>query len=136
MFVLEILCVEDEPDLREDLVSELRDLGHTVAAACDGVEGLALALSHRFDIILCDIRMPRLGGIELLAELRRLPGANAQTPCIMLTAYDDRALDRASRELGAVATLQKPVSYSALAELLAATCAAGSGPCTDLSGKK
>jgi len=64
-----IVVVEDEADLREILVEELADMGHEIAIACDGEEGLAVILEHTPDLILADINMPKLNGRELRLAL-------------------------------------------------------------------
>lgn len=117
-----LLCIEDEADLRDDLLSELRDLGHAPIGAADGLAGLALALSEPFDLILCDMRMPRLDGLEVLAELRRQGGVNGNTPFALLTAYDDDALFRRALALGAARVVLKPVSYAEMDQLVRGLC--------------
>jgi CheY-like chemotaxis protein len=109
------LIVDDNRDFAENLAEILRDAGHEVALAGDGAEALALARGTRFDAILTDMRMPLMGGAELVHELRRIdPGA----PALVITAYvGDDDLDAARRE-GLVAVLQKPVNAAHLVELL------------------
>jgi len=125
---LRVLCIEDEPELREDLVSELRDSGCMVWGAADGLEGLALALSEQFDVVLCDVRMPKLDGLGVLEQLRMQDGASACVPFIFLSAYDDAALREKTRACGADGFLLKPVSYVLLAETLSSICRPG---CTE-----
>ena len=64
-----ILCVEDEADLRHDLVEELVAAGYRVIEAGDGLEALQKLETAQPDAILCDITMPELGGYELMAKL-------------------------------------------------------------------
>ena len=83
-----ILVVEDEPQLRDVVVKQLRAAGYTVTAATDGVEGLHQALAKHPDLILLDIVMPNMDGIEMLQQLREDAwGKDAHV--ILLTNMDD-----------------------------------------------
>ena len=57
-----ILCVEDEPDLRHDIVEELQVAGYVTIEAANGEEGLVEIRKHKPDLVLCDIAMPGMGG--------------------------------------------------------------------------
>jgi two-component system, response regulator PdtaR len=111
------LIVDDNQDFAENLAEILRDAGEDVAIAGNGAEALALARGTRFDALLTDMRMPLMGGAEVVPELRRIdPGASA----MVITAHvGDDALEAARRE-GLLAVLQKPVSATRILELLAA----------------
>jgi DNA-binding NtrC family response regulator len=111
------LIVDDNRDLAENLAEILRDAGDEVAIAGGGAEALALARAGRFDAALTDMRMPLMGGAELVHELRRLdPGLAA----MVITAHaGDDALEAARRE-GLLAVLPKPVPVAQLLELLGA----------------
>ena len=79
-----ILLVEDEEKLARVVELELRYEGYEVEKAFDGREGLEKALSGRFDLILLDIMLPSMSGMEVLRRLRR----ESQVPVIMVTARD------------------------------------------------
>jgi signal transduction histidine kinase len=66
---LSILVVDDEPHIQHYMRATLEAWGHTVTVAADGRSGLAAALEEPFDLIICDLRMPELGGREMFAEL-------------------------------------------------------------------
>ncbi len=110
------LIVDDNLDFAENLAEILRDLGDEVAIATGGAEALALARGGRFDAVLTDMRMPLMGGAELVHELRRLdPGLAA----MVITAHaGDDALEAARRE-GLLAVLPKPVPVAQLLDLMA-----------------
>ncbi len=110
------LVVDDNRDFAENLAEILRDRGDDVAVAANGREAVALATARRFDAVLTDLRMPLLGGAELVHELRRTdPGV----PAMVVTAHaGDDALDAARRE-GLLAVLSKPVDVPRLLDLLA-----------------
>ena len=115
---LRVLCIEDEPDLRQDRVEELEGLGCKVSCAPDGLSGLQCALRDGFDLVFCDVFLPGLSGLALLAELRARPGPNIQTPVVLLTAYDLAGLNADVNAAGAAGHLVKPLDYSKLGDLV------------------
>ncbi len=79
-----ILITDDEPNIRTTLATYLRGQGHDVEVAGDGDEALAALARRRFDIVFSDVRMARIGGLALLAEItRRAP----ETAVVLMTAY-------------------------------------------------
>jgi len=82
--VSRILVVDDEEAMREFLRILLEKDGHQVTTAADGEAGLALATSRELDLVISDIKMPRLDGVGLLTGLRE---HGLETPVIMVTAY-------------------------------------------------
>jgi DNA-binding NarL/FixJ family response regulator len=104
-----LLLIEDHAPLLRNLGEILRFEGHRVLTAGDGPTGLRLAHEQRPDLILCDIMLPGMDGLEILACLR----AGAPTrgiPFIFLTARGDPREIRAGMNLGADDYLPKPVS--------------------------
>nr|WP_315400490.1 heavy metal response regulator transcription factor [uncultured Duganella sp.] len=109
---MKILVVEDEPKAGDYLVKGLRESGYVAELARNGVDGLALALAHDYDLIVLDVMLPQLDGWAVLARLRE----RKHTPVLFLTARDD-VVDRVKGlELGADDYLVKPFAF---AELLA-----------------
>jgi CheY-like chemotaxis protein len=110
------LIVDDNPEFAENLAEILRDRGDEVKVAVNGREAVDAAHGHRFDAILTDMRMPLMGGAEVVHEIRRIdPGA----PAMVITAHvGDDAIDAARRE-GLLAVLPKPVDVRKLLALLA-----------------
>ncbi len=106
-----ILCIDDEPDLREDVVEELRDAGFETIEAGDGKAGLDAIMSHKPDLVLCDITMPVMDGHDLLRELRAKHPELAELPFIFLSALADRDHVIAGKKLGADDYLTKPIDY-------------------------
>ena len=107
-----ILLVEDEEKLARVVELELRYEGYEVEKAFDGREGLEKALSGHFDLILLDIMLPSMSGMEVLRRLRR----ESQVPVIMVTARD-AVVDKVSGlDSGADDYITKPF---AIEELLA-----------------
>jgi CheY-like chemotaxis protein len=109
------LIVDDNRAFAENVAEIVRDLGDEVAIAESGDEALALAKDQRFDCVVTDMRMPFMGGAELVHKLRRIdPGV----PAIVVTAYvgDDELLK--ARQEGLLAVLQKPLPVPRLLELV------------------
>jgi len=109
-----ILCIEDEADLRKDIVEELRDAGYETVEAENGRVGLDAILARKPDLVLCDINMPVMGGHTLLAEIRENHPDKVELPFIFLSALADRDSFMKSRKLGADDYLTKPVDYEML----------------------
>src|SRR5947208_9826336 len=80
---MRILVVEDEPALRDGIVDLLAGDGHTIQAAADGVAGLEAGLRDPYDLVVLDLMLPKLDGMEVC---RRLRGARPGMPILMLTA--------------------------------------------------
>ncbi len=110
------LVVDDNREFAENLAEILRDRGDEVLIAENGREAAALVGTRRFDAVLTDMRMPLMGGADLVHEIRRVdPGAAA----MVITAHvGDDALEAARKE-GLLAVLPKPVEVPRLLGLLA-----------------
>lgn len=103
------LVIEDDEVIRGNILELLSEEGFTVIGAANGREGLEKALAERPDLILCDIRMPEMDGLEVLHALRQAPETRA-VPFIFLTAKAERADIRAGMNLGADDYVTKPFS--------------------------
>jgi len=104
-----ILLVEDEPGLRDRLSRE----GYAVETATDGESGLSRAAGEAFDLVLLDVMLPRMGGFDVLKDLRK---RNVETPVIMLTARSQVVDKVVGLKLGADDYVTKPFE---MVELLA-----------------
>ena len=112
-----LLLIEDHAQLRRNLAEILTLEGHHVLTAADGGGGLLLARQHRPDLVLCDIMLPTLGGLEILAALRA-DRETAAMPFIFLTAKGDAPDIRAGMKLGADDYLAKPVARADLLDAI------------------
>ncbi|MEN8374652.1 MAG: sigma-54 dependent transcriptional regulator [Gemmatimonadota bacterium] len=108
---MKILVIDDEPGLRQTVSLVLSEEGYQVNAASDGEEGLVRAEELEPDIILCDVRMPRLPGIEFL-ERYRASGGTALV--IVMTAYGSTELAIEAMKKGAYDYLPKPFAADQL----------------------
>lgn len=102
-----VLIIEDNNDIRENVIEILELAGYTVSAAADGKTGVDLALKNAPDIILCDIMMPEMDGYGVLYLLSKRPETVA-IPFIFLTAKAEHFDRRKGMELGADDYLTKP----------------------------
>ena len=119
-----ILLVEDEEKLARMVELELKYEGYQVEKAFDGREGLARALSGEFDLVLLDIMLPGMSGMEVLRRLRR----ESQLPVIMLTARDSVVDKVSGLDSGADDYITKPFAIEELlARIRAALRKRGSG---------
>lgn len=83
---MNILIIEDNRDLTANLAEFLEQQEHTVDTASDGLQGLQLAINNSYDIILLDLMLPRMDGLQVCQKLRE--EAHNDTPVLMLTARD------------------------------------------------
>lgn len=110
---MRILIIEDEPRIRDFLTRAFRAEGFTATAVSDGTAGLRQALSGEHDLVVLDLLLPGLNGLEVLAKIRE---QQPELPVLILSARADLATRLRGFELGAVDYLAKPFS---LDELLA-----------------
>jgi DNA-binding response OmpR family regulator len=108
---MRILVVEDEIRLAELLRQALHEEGHSVSVSLEGSEGLALAQSGEFDVILLDVMLP---GTDGFAVVRRLRADKIRTPILLLTARDSAQDVIEGLNLGADDYLTKPFSFDVL----------------------
>jgi DNA-binding NtrC family response regulator len=107
----DILVVDDEADIREVLEIALADMGHRVFLAQDGKTALDLFDRHLPPIVITDIKMPVMDGIELLKRVKR---QSPDTQMIMITGHGDMDLTIASLKFGAADFITKPVNVDIL----------------------
>ena len=100
-----ILVVDDEESMREFLRILLEKEGHEVSTAEDGEAGLHQAMDREADLVISDIRMPRLDGVGLLTRLRE---HGLETPVILVTAYASRDAAIQAMKQGAFDYITKP----------------------------
>jgi CheY-like chemotaxis protein len=106
---IHVLLVDDNEDARTILGVYLRHLGATVTVARNGGDALAALNDVRAHVIVSDLSMPGMDGLELLTRIRSLSSEQASpTPAIAFTGYADRANQEAARAAGFVKFLPKP----------------------------
>jgi two-component system chemotaxis response regulator CheY len=122
-----ILIVDDSGSVRRQLRSILEDAQHTVIEACDGKEGLRMARSLDIALIITDVNMPNMTGIEMIRELRKT-SQHQETPIFVLTTEGMPAVARSGREAGANAWVVKPFDSPKLLRAVGAALARSKAP--------
>jgi two-component system response regulator FlrC len=112
---MKILVVEDDPNLREAIVDSLMMKGHQVHEVCNGVEAVKVIAQTSLDIVLSDINMPQMDGLQLLAHVKK---NQPWLPMILMTAYGDVGQAVKAMQLGANDYLMKPFEVQELLSLL------------------
>lgn len=119
-----VLAVDDEPGILRLLKLELEDQGFHVATAGTGEEALGIAEEQRPDIVLLDVMMPEMGGLEVMRRLRK----SSDAPIILVTARDADADKVRGLEQGADDYVSKPFSAEELGARIRAVLRRSNGP--------
>ncbi|MCX5844394.1 MAG: response regulator [Deltaproteobacteria bacterium] len=107
-----ILVVDDDTSTRLLVVDAIEQSGnYTVTEACDGLKGLEMLKKNTFDLVICDVMMPGMNGMELLDRIREI---NPTTHTILITAYPTIDLTVSAMKTGAVDFLAKPFNIDDL----------------------
>ena len=110
---IDILVVDDEEDFVEMLSMRLSDAGHRVRTAFDGDAALAALDEAECDVVLLDIRMPGMSGLEVCQRIRQMPRGES-VPIMIVTGSDDRESIDKGFEAGATQYKTKPVNWTLL----------------------
>lgn len=102
-----ILTVDDSPSVRQVVRIVLEGAGHTVSEAGNGQEGLAKARSGGLDLVITDLNMPVMNGIDLIRALRTLPSV-AGVPIVFLTTESADPVKAEAKAAGATGWITKP----------------------------
>src|ERR1035438_10050821 len=103
----QVLTVDDSASVRQMVSFTLRKAGYGVMEAVDGKQGLEKAGGQKFDLVITDLNMPVMDGIEMTARMRKLPGYSF-TPILMLTTESQPEKKDAGRKAGATGWIVKP----------------------------
>jgi CheY-like chemotaxis protein len=117
MATCEILVVDDDPDLSAVLAEFAESMGVHVLRAANGQQALDLLDDHQPSVVLIDLFMPIMGGIELLRAIKRSPTWGA-IPCVIMTGANDQMVGVKED----VSVLYKPFDIDAVAEILRQYC--------------
>jgi two-component system response regulator FlrC len=112
---MKILVVEDDPNLREAIVDSLMLKGHEVQDVCNGIEAIKVIAQSTLDIVLSDINMPEMDGLQLLAHVKK---NQPWLPMILMTAYGDVGQAVKAMQLGANDYLMKPFEVQELLTII------------------
>ncbi|WP_430459802.1 sigma-54-dependent transcriptional regulator [Thalassolituus sp. LLYu03] len=112
---MKLLVVEDDPKLREAMVDTLMLKGHEVSEAGNGIDALAIVRSRNLDLVLSDINMPGMDGLELLQTVK---AEHPWLPVVLMTAYGDVGQAVKAMQRGANDYLMKPFELAELEAIL------------------
>ena len=111
-----ILTVDDSASIRLTTRVALTNAGYSVTEAVDGQDGLAKLNSGQFDMIVTDLKMPKMDGLTMIRELRKLP-AHMGVPVIFLTTESDAEIKQQAKAAGATGWLTKPFDPESLVKI-------------------
>lgn len=117
-----ILVVDDEFHLVEIVCEYLTDLGYKTLSAYDGEQGLERVQNNDVDVVISDVNMPKLSGLEMLKNMRE---AGIRTPVIFFTAFADTANIQEALKLGAFDFQEKPIDFEIMTSLITNAIAFG-----------
>ena len=115
MPTLKILIVDDEPVMHKLLSSFIFELGHQSESTFNGPDALNAIKNQSFDLILTDVRMPGMDGLELLEKIRH---THPQLPVVIITGHGDPTMSEKAKALGAYDFIIKPVSLVKFMQLI------------------
>lgn len=110
-----ILVIDDEKNVRFTVIHALQNDGYIVDSASSGIDGLQKASQASYDLLLVDLRMPGMTGVEMLRELRR---QDSHLPAIIITAYGIPQQLVEAAQLGAIDCVRKPFSIQTIRNIV------------------
>jgi len=119
-----LLIVDDDSGMRDTLLDILEDSGFRVSVAADGVEALKAIEAEAYDLVLLDIVMPRMNGVEVLKKLKQTDNGII---VIMMTAYAVQDLVEEALRQGVYRMLRKPLDMDEVLSLIDEALNGGSG---------
>jgi len=112
-----ILTVDDSASVRQMVCFTLQKAGYEVAEAVDGRDGIAKVGNGKFDLVITDLNMPNVDGIQLITALRKLPGYTF-VPILMLSTESQAEKKDAGRKAGATGWIVKPFNADQLVNVV------------------
>ena len=109
--VVSVLFVDDDPRIRDAMSAIMPKMGHKIEIACNGEEALDSLRKGAFDVVVTDLHMPVMDGLQMMREMKKERPA---MPVIFVSAIDGEEEARALREAGACAVLRKPMDLEEL----------------------
>ena len=116
-----VMAVDDSKTMRDMVSFTLKGGGYDVVLAEDGQQALTLSEKERCDLVITDINMPKMDGIELTAKLRASTGYRS-TPILILTTESDQAIKEKGRAAGATGWIVKPFTPDKLMQVVNKVC--------------
>jgi len=112
---MKLLIADDEPKIRAMLTGCLEQDGLTIVTAASGDEAVKLVAQDPPQLMIVDMKMPGLNGLEVLQQVR---ATNPQVGVFLLTGYDDDSIEQKARELGVLGIIHKPPVFAEVRQLV------------------
>lgn len=112
-----IITVDDAPTMRKLISFTLKGAGHTVLEAEDGANALSVLATRKVDLIISDVNMPKMNGVELTRKLRET-ALHRTTPILIVTTESDGAIKGQAKAAGATGWIVKPFKPEQLVEIV------------------
>ena len=122
LFMAKILIVDDEPGIQIMITTLLKRAGHESVTAADGLQALEFVKTNTFDLIITDLRMPHMDGLNLIRELTTL---GSTIPVILVTGYASAESAKEAAKLGVSGYLAKPFFMREMLAIVEGTLATG-----------
>jgi len=113
-----ILAVDDSPSIRQMVKVVLGGAGHTVIEAGDGAEGIAKVKSNAVNLVITDLNMPVMNGLDMIKNLRGLPSVTG-VPILFLSTESDEGIKQQAKAAGATGWITKPFKPEQLLAVVA-----------------
>ncbi|PWE52913.1 two-component system response regulator [Metarhizobium album] len=113
----QILTVDDSASIRMTTKITLTNAGYQVTEAVDGLDGLNKAKAGNYDLIITDLNMPNMNGLQMIEALRQ-SGSNVGVPIIFLTTESDAELKTRAKAAGATGWITKPFNAESLVKIV------------------
>jgi len=110
-----ILIIDDEEILTKTFTKLLERNGYEVYSAKKGQDALCMVEAEPFDLVICDMRMPGMSGVETIREIRKLKSG---IPVVFISGFADEQMERDANDLKPIAYMHKPFDITELLELL------------------
>lgn len=118
-----VLAVDDSATVRQALNVTLEEAGYDVVEANDGLDALTKLENVEVDMVVTDLNMPKMGGVDLIQNIRKKPG-NRFTPIVMLTTESEESKKEAGKLAGASGWITKPFRSDQLLSIIQLVCPA------------
>jgi len=113
-----ILYIEDDELTRDYMTQLLKETCTNLLITSDGESGLVMFKKHHVDLIITDLKMPKLGGLELIEKIRNIKHINSDVPTIIISAYEDTKILRSSIKFAVQDFILKPIVFSQLIQAI------------------
>lgn len=118
---LRVLVVDDCEDIRDVFCRSVERFGHLSRGAGDGVEAIVMVVCQTFDLMLLDLTMPRMGGVEVARWLQAHPHVAPEMRVVVITGWIEENMEQQLMELDVTSVLPKPLPLKRLRALMTKT---------------